>query len=96
MNKHFEQGDVLISLGRFWHKLPWPLTDKKKALKYYREYQASPFYGKDPNTMVLVADLLVDMGGEKHHQEARKILHTAMECCDAYYREIATAALKRL
>lgn len=96
MNKHFEEGDVLISLGRFWHKLPWPLKDKEKALKYYREYQEGPFYGKDPNTMVLVADLLADMGGKKHQQEARKILDTAMECCDEYYREIASEALNRL
>jgi hypothetical protein len=96
MDKNFEEGDVMISLARFWHQLPWPLKDMKESLRYYREYQASPFWGKDPNTMVLVADLLADLGGEANRQEARQILDTAMKTCGGYYRNIGEEALKKL
>lgn len=92
----YEEGDVMISLGRFWHQLPWPLKNMKEALRYYREYQATPFYGKDPNTMVLIADLLADMGGKENKQEARQILDTAMKSCDPYYLQIAKEAMKKL
>ncbi|MEW6078598.1 MAG: hypothetical protein AB1724_12350 [Thermodesulfobacteriota bacterium] len=96
MDKNFEEGDVMISLARFWHQLPWPLKDMKESLRYYREYQASPFWGKDPNTMILVADLLADMGGEENKQEARQILDTAMKTCGEYYRNIGQEALNKL
>ena len=96
MDPNFEEGDVMISLARFWHQLPWPLKDMKEALRYYREYQATPFYGKDPNTMVLMADLLADMGGKENKQEARQILETAMQNCDPYYLQIAKKAMKKL
>ena len=96
IDPNYEEGDVMISLARFWHQLPWPLKDMKEALRYYREYQATPFYGKDPNTMVLMADLLADMGGKEDKQEARQILDTAMKNCDPYYLKIARAAMKKL
>lgn len=96
MDPNFEEGDVMISLARFWHQIPWPLKDTDKALAYYREYQATPFYGKDPNTMVLIADLLADLGGKENKQEAKKILEEAMKGCGAFYLEIAQKALKKL
>jgi hypothetical protein len=96
LDKHFEEGDVMISLARFWHQLPWPLKNLKESLRYYREYQASPFYGKDPNTMVIMADLLADMGGKDNKQEAREILEVAMNGCGAYYLAIAREVMKKL
>jgi hypothetical protein len=96
MDKNFEEGDVMISLARFWHQIPWPLKNMAEALRYYREYQASPFWGKDPNTMVIMADLLADMGGEEKQQEARQILDVAMKGCGAYYLAIAQEAMKKL
>lgn len=96
LDKNFEEGDVMISLARFWHQLPWPLKDMKKSLEYYREYQASPFYGKDPNTMVIMADLLADMGGNENRQEARQILDAAMPKSGAYYSAIAREVMKKL
>ncbi|MBU0994402.1 MAG: hypothetical protein KJ737_18065 [Proteobacteria bacterium] len=95
-DKNYEEGDVMISLARFWHQLPWPLKDMKQSLKYYREYQATPFYGKDPNTMVLVADLLADMGGNNNKKEAKEILSVAMTNCGEYYTAIARDAMKKL
>lgn len=96
MDKNFEEGDVMISLARFWHQLPWPLKDMKESLRYYREYQATPFYGKDPNTMVIMADLLADMGGEENKREAKEILDTAMKNCGEYYRNIGREVMKKL
>ncbi len=96
MDPNYEEGDVMISLARFWHQLPWPLKNTEKSLAYYREYQATPFYGKDPNTMVLIADLLADLGGKENKQEAKEILDKAMKGCGAFYLEIAREAQKKL
>jgi len=96
LDKNFEEGDVMISLARFWHQLPWPLKDMKASLRYYREYQATPFYGKDPNTMVIMADLLADLGGRENKEEARQILEVAMKGCGAYYLAIAREVMKKI
>ncbi len=98
MNKNYEKGAVMVSLARFWHKLPWPLKDEKKALELYREYQQTPFYGKDPGCMVVMAELLADMGGKKREQEAKQILEQAMndEDCGEYYLQIGREVLQDL
>ncbi len=44
IDKNFNKGGPILSLGRFWAVLPWPLKDKKKSLEYYREFQTTPFF----------------------------------------------------
>lgn len=96
MDKNYEEGAVLISLGRFWHQLPWPLKDKKQSLKYYREYENSPLFRKDPNAMVFVADLLADLNDKKNRNEAKAILDEVMGSCGPYYQKIADDVVTRL
>jgi len=95
MDKNYDQGWCAVSLARFWHQLPWPLKNKEKALEYYREFQAMPFYAKDANSRVLFGDLLADMG-DKHKKEAKEILDVAMKTCSEYYMAIAKEAMKKL
>jgi hypothetical protein len=39
IDKNYKQGGPMLSLGRFWSVLPWPLRDRPKGLDYFREYQ---------------------------------------------------------
>jgi hypothetical protein len=39
IDKMYKEGGPMISLGRFWAVLPWPMRDREKSLQYYREYQ---------------------------------------------------------
>ena len=34
LDRMYNQGGPMIALGRFWQVLPWPMRDRKKALKY--------------------------------------------------------------
>lgn len=74
LNPDYENGGALVGIGRFWSVLPWPLAKKKKALEYYRQYQATPFFGKDPEGIVYISELLIDLGGKENKEEARQIL----------------------
>ena len=98
MNPRYEEGAALVSLGRFWHQLPWPLKDKDKALAYYRAYQQTSNYGKDPNSLVIMAELLADLGGREHQQEAADILAAALNdpACGPYYRRIGEKVQEEL
>jgi tetratricopeptide (TPR) repeat protein len=70
----FESAGAVLGVGRFWSVLPWPLADKDKAMEYYRQYQATEYFGKYPEGIVYISELLIDMGGKKNKAEARDIL----------------------
>jgi hypothetical protein len=36
IDKSYMQGRPILSLGRFWSVLPWPLRDRPKGLDYFR------------------------------------------------------------
>jgi hypothetical protein len=52
LNKAFDDCGPILSLGRFWQVLPWPMNDKKKALELYNEYVAKMGASKDCNNDV--------------------------------------------
>lgn len=74
-DKNFENAGAILSLGRFWAVLPWPLNDKKLSLKYYREYQKTEHFGiavvEGP---IFLSELLIDMGSAANKTEAKQLL----------------------
>ncbi len=73
-DKYYEHGGPIAALGRFWAVLPWPLKDKKLAMKYYREFHKTKFFGR-PYTVqfnVYYAELLME--DSKTRDEAKALL----------------------
>ena len=95
LDKNFEDGSGILGLGRFWTVLPWPLNDKEKALKYYRDYQSTPYFGKDPEGIIYLSELLIDMGGKDNKNEAKQHL-TKFEAPNPYFQEIKDDLMKKL
>ncbi|MFW5958251.1 MAG: tetratricopeptide repeat protein [Desulfosalsimonas sp.] len=89
IDKNFADGGPIIALGRFWQVVPWPYTDKDKAMEYYREYQETEFFEKpgSVNARVWMAEILIDRGGSQAEEEARKLLQKAIEFTDDPYWE---------
>ncbi len=90
LDKNFEEGGPILSLGRFWQVVPWPFTDKKKALAYYREFQKTPFFKNSVEGHVYLAELLADLGSSywgsnKNEKEVRKLLNEAKKLTNAPY-----------
>jgi tetratricopeptide (TPR) repeat protein len=95
IDKNFNEGGPILSLGRFWAVLPWPLKDKKKSLEYYREFQTTPFFADNAEAYVFLAELLLDMGGNDNTAEANQLLEKAAGSADAYYADWAKRLLKK-
>jgi hypothetical protein len=86
----------MIALGRFWAVLPWPMRDRKKSLKYYREYQATEYFADNAEAHVYLGELLVQMGGDKNKAEAKGYLKKAAQSDDPYFRDKAKELLAKL
>lgn len=95
LDKNFEDCGGLLGLGRFWAVLPWPLKDKDKALEYYREYQATPYFGKDPESIIYLSELLIDIGGKKEEAEAKEHL-SKFHSSNKYFQSIRDDLMKEL
>jgi len=93
LDKNYNDGGPMLSLGRFWTVLPWPMQDKEKALAYLREYQASPYFANSAEARVYLAELLIEIGGEAEKVEARQLLTQAAGHADAYYARWAQRLL---
>jgi len=94
LDKMYNEGGPILSLGRFWAVLPWPLKDKKTSLKYYREFQQTPFFADNDEAHIFIAELLLDIGGSKNKAEAKKLLETASGADDPYFGDWAKRLLK--
>jgi hypothetical protein len=79
----------MLSLGRFWAVLPWPLRDRKKALTYYREYQQTPYFATNTEARLFVAELLIQMGGEENKAEAKGYVEKGLQSDDLYFKDWA-------
>ncbi len=95
IDKMFKEGGPMIALGRFWAVLPWPMRDRKKSLKYYREYQATEYFADNIEAHVYLGELLVQMGGDKNKAEARGYLEKAAQSDDPYFRDKAKELLAK-
>jgi hypothetical protein len=96
IDKMYAEAGPIVIQGRFWAVLPWPLTDKKKSLQYYREYQATPYFEGNVEGQIYLAELLIDMGGKKNKAEARRLLEGAARTEEAYFKEWAERLLAEL
>ena len=96
LNKLYKEGGPMIALGRFWQVLPWPMRDRKKSLKYYREYQQTQYFADNIEVHVYLGELLIQIGGDENKTEAKGYLEKAANSDDAFYRERAEALLKKI
>ena len=89
INKMFKEGGPMISLGRFWAVLPWPMRDRKKSLEYYREYQQTQWFATNTEAQLFLAELLIQMGGKDKKAEAKGFVDKALQSDDPYFRDWA-------
>jgi len=96
LDKMFREGGPMLSLGRFWAVLPWPLRNRKKSLAYYREYQAAPYFATNTEAKLFLAELLIQMGGQKNKTEAKAYLEKAARSDDTYFSDWANRLLPKV
>jgi tetratricopeptide (TPR) repeat protein len=96
LEKMYKEGGSILALGRFWAMLPWPMRDRDKSLKYYREYQATEFFADNLEAHVYLAELLIQIGGDKNKNEAKGHLKRATQSNDPYFRDKAMDLLAKL
>jgi tetratricopeptide (TPR) repeat protein len=96
INKMYKEGGPMLSLGRFWAVLPWPLRDRKKSLAFYREYQETPYFATNTEAQLFLAELLIQMGGDKNKAEAKELLQKAAKSDDPYFKDWATQLQAKL
>lgn len=96
LDKMYKEAGPMIALGRFWQVLPWPMRDRKKSLRYYREHQGTKYFADNIEIHVYLGELLIQIGGEKNKSEAKGYLEKAAKSDDAYYKERARELLKKL
>jgi tetratricopeptide (TPR) repeat protein len=96
INKLYNDGGPMLSLGRFWAVLPWPLRDRKKSLAYYREYQETLYFATNTEAKLFVAELLIQMGGDQKKAEARNYVEEALKSDDPYFTDWAKQLQARL
>ncbi len=85
INKMYKDGGPMLSLGRFWAVLPWPLRDRKKSLAYYREYQDTKFFATNTEAQLFLAELLIQIGGDEKKTEAKNYVETGLKSDDPYF-----------
>jgi hypothetical protein len=94
-DKMYKDAGPILSLGRFWAVLPWPLKDKKKSLEYYREYQKTSYFADSEDAHIYLAELLQAMGGKKNKAEAAELLEMAAKSDDKYFSDWAKRLLAK-
>lgn len=90
----YDNAGAILALGRYWALVPWPFKDEKKALKYYREYQATQYFKKSDEGPLYLAELLLKLKRKEYEAEAKTLLekmaHSNNEdCCGQAKRLLA-------
>ncbi len=85
IHKMYRDGGPMLSLGRFWAVLPWPMRDRKKSLAYYREYQQTKHFATNTEAQLFVAELLIQIGGDDNTAEAKGYVETGLKSDDPYF-----------
>ena len=95
IDKMYVKAGPILSLGRFWTVLPWPLRDFDKAIKYMREYEATKYFNyPPPDGPVYLSELLLKIGGDKNKAEAKTLLEGVAKSNDKYYSNRAKQLIK--
>jgi hypothetical protein len=96
IDKNYNRGGPILSLGRFWTVLPWPMSDEDKALEYFREFQAAGFLDDSIEGKIYMSELLIDIGGKENESEAKALLQVAVQSPEAYFSNWAKRLLEDL
>ncbi|MBW2432739.1 MAG: hypothetical protein JRF36_03995 [Deltaproteobacteria bacterium] len=96
INKMYNDGGPMLSLGRFWAVLPWPMRDRKKSLAYYREYQQTEYFATNTEAQLFLAELLIQIGGDDNKAEAKGYVEEALKSDDPYFKDWATQLQTKL
>ena len=96
IDKMYKDGGPMLSLGRFWAVLPWPMRDRKKSLKYYREYQETEWFATNTEAQLFLAEVLIQMGGKDKKAEAKGFVDKALQSDDPYFKSWAEDLNKKL
>ena len=96
LDKRYNHAGPILSLGRFWTVLPWPMHDRKKALNYFREYEKTGYLETYAEAQVYFGELLIKIGGKGNKKEARRWLEIATQAPERYFAEWAERLLAKL
>jgi hypothetical protein len=91
IDKMFENGGPMLAIARFWHQLPFPLKNKRRAQKYFEEHHE--YFPDDPQGLVYFAELLID---RRKKGEAKPLLEKAVTGDEPYYSKWAKELLEKL
>ena len=91
IDKMFEDGGPMLCIARFWHQLPFPLKNKRRAQKYFEEHHE--YFPDDPQGLVYFAELLID---RRKKGEAKPLLEKAVAGDEPYYSKWAKKLLEDL
>ena len=91
IDKMFEDGGPMLCIARFWHQLPFPLKNKRRAQKYFEEHHE--YFPDDPQGLVYFAELLID---RRKKDEARPLLEKVVAGDEPYYSKWAKELLEKL
>jgi tetratricopeptide (TPR) repeat protein len=91
IDKMYDIGGPMLSIGRFWHKLPFPLRKKKRSEEFYEEHHK--YFPDDPEALVYYAELLID---RKKKDEAKPLLEKAIAGDEPYFSKLAKEMLEDL
>ncbi len=91
IDKMYDIGGPMLAIGRFWHQLPFPLRNKKRAEKYLEEHHK--YFPDDPEGLVYYAELLID---RRKKDEAKPLLEKAIAGDEPYYSKWAERLLEDL
>jgi hypothetical protein len=96
MDKLYNDAGPILSLARFWQVLPWPLNDKDKSLKYFKEFEATKFYATSAEGHIYYAELLIDLGGDANEAKAKEVLEYPLAKGNQYFKDWAKRLMKEL
>ena len=96
LDKMYDDAGPILALGRFWAVLPWPLYDKKKALKYYREYEETKYFEEKDEGKIYLSELLIKLRGDKNKEEAKALLEKVSQSDDKYFSDWAKRLLEKM
>jgi hypothetical protein len=96
LDKGYHHAGPILSLGRFWTILPWPMQDKKKALQYFREFEQTGYLDTSAEGQVYFGELLIKLGGKVNKAEARRWLEAAAKSPNPYFADWADHLLAKL
>jgi tetratricopeptide (TPR) repeat protein len=91
IDKMYDIGGPMLAIGRFWHQLPFPFKNKKRAEKYLAEHHK--YFPDDPEGLVYYAELLIDSRKKK---EAIPLLEKAIAGDEPFFSNWAQRLLDDL